>query len=370
MLQRAAGHFQAVQSQPLERLSGRRVSAAKRAFSTRRVNLEDAQHLVHDQAPVSGDLVLAEVVSVGHHRFLESPEGRRCTLHCGDTVLVAYGARYAPDQFEGVIPPDLRACHLLAAGGIAGEVVTRHSAARVPTSIKPVGLLADRNGAVLNLRNYRIDRKIAAAAAPAVIAVVGTSMNAGKTQAASNLIRGLTFAGLSVAAAKLTGTGSGGDLWSMVDSGAQEVLDFTDAGFATTHQADAGELKSGVLSLLDHLSMAEHDVIVVEIADGLLQRETAILLESPEIQNRLRAIIFAASDSLGAVAGVEWLRNRSLPPIALAGVITASPLASAEAEAATGLTSYTSQDLSNPELAPKLCFSDGEDTRAHLRQCG
>ena len=48
------------------------------------------------------------------------------------------------------------------------------------------------------------------------------------------MVKGLTGAGYRVGAAKVTGTGAGGDLWLMRDHGAYEALDFTDAGMATT----------------------------------------------------------------------------------------------------------------------------------------
>lgn len=352
-----------------ERLSPRRIEAAKRSFTTRRVSFAEDAYLIRHKAPTSGDLMLAEVLSVGHHQFLENPHGRRCGLLPGDKVIVCYGARYAPDQFEGIVPPNLEPCHLLAGGGIAGQVVSRHTKARAPTCLKPVGLIGDRHGAVWNVRDFRLKEAKAPKKLPLTIAVVGTSMNAGKTLAASSLIRGLSLAGLKVGAAKLTGTGSGGDVWSMADHGATGVLDFTDAGFATTQGAEPNELKEGVLLMLNHLSNGENDAIVFEIADGLFQRETALLLESPEIRDRIHRIVFAASESMGAVAGVDWLRERDLPVIALAGVMTASPLASAEAEAATGLATYTTQKLRDPELAGKLCFSADEGVREKLRIC-
>ena len=59
-------------------------------------------------------------------------------------------------------------------------------------------------------------------------------MNSGKTTTAASLIHGLKRAGLKVAAVKVTGTGSGGDLWSMSDAGAATTLDFTDLGHAST----------------------------------------------------------------------------------------------------------------------------------------
>ncbi len=55
-------------------------------------------------------------------------------------------------------------------------------------------------------------------------------MNAGKTTTAASLIKGVTAYGMKVGAAKITGTGAGGDFWFMIDSGTEPVLDFVDAG--------------------------------------------------------------------------------------------------------------------------------------------
>jgi hypothetical protein len=80
-----------------------------------------------DVAPVAGDVVLARVAGLGQHQRLESPHSRRQTLFPGDEVLVAYGHRYAPDQFEAEVPADLGPVHLIAAGGPGRP---RHRAAR------------------------------------------------------------------------------------------------------------------------------------------------------------------------------------------------------------------------------------------------
>ena len=339
-----------------ERVSRERIRSAKAGFATRRVHLSDAVSLVRGRSPFPGDLVLAEVQSIGHHSKLEAPSGRRRELHPGDDVILAYGARYASDQFDAVVPRHLRSCDLIAAGGLAGRVVSRHSRTRKPTRLKPVGLLADKQGRVLNLRDYALGPPTPTARQPIVIAIVGTSMNSGKTRTCASLIRGLSLAGIRVGAAKLTGTGSGNDPWSMVDAGAAEVLDFTDMGYPSTHQVPHDEVLKIALGLLDNLAAAGHEMAVVEIADGLFQSETAMLLNSPEFQARINGLIFAAGDSMGALAGLNWLAERGLPVLGFSGLVTASPLARSEAEAAARAPSFSIGELSDPQFAPKICL--------------
>ena len=67
------------------------------------------------------------------------------------------------------------------------------------------------------------------------------------------------------------------------------------------------------------------DAMVLEIADGVFQDETAALLSGETFRNMVGGIVLAAGDSMGAAAGYEWLRKNSFDPLALSGVLTAAP---------------------------------------------
>lgn len=333
-----------------------RVERAKRSFTCRRVQVSEMQGLEARAKPAAGDVVLAKVTELGHHTRLESPEGRRAQLYVGDEILVAFGARYAPDQFWAEIPDDLGPCDLVAGGGIAARVKARHARTRRPTAIQPVGVLTDATGAPVNLRNFALPPPASRSAARHVMAVVGTSMNAGKTTAAASLIRGLRDSGLRVGACKVTGTGSGGDVWSMADAGADHVLDFTDVGFATTAGAPIELVEDGANTLVSRLEAIGVDVVVVEVADGLLQRETSALLNRTSFASRLDSIVLAAADSMGALAGADWLRARDLPLRAVTGLLTASPLAAREAQDGLAVDVIDTKCLSDPTRAARLAL--------------
>ncbi|MGE0809589.1 MAG: molybdopterin-guanine dinucleotide biosynthesis protein MobB [Immundisolibacter sp.] len=340
---------------------------AKRSFVCRHVEFDQVVDLSKALWPSTGDVVLAAVNELGHHVRLESPEGRRVQLYVGDEVLVAYGARYAPDQFESVVPSDMGACDLVAAGGIASRVIARHANVKRPTVITPLGILTDAAGCAINLRRF-VDMPLRKpAVAHQVVAVVGTSMNAGKTTAAANLIRGLSQGGLRVGACKLTGTGSGGDLWAMRDAGAVLALDFTDEGFATTAGADLAELEQAARRLLDRVESADLDVVVVEIADGLLQRETAALLNTASFVDRLDAVLLAAADSLGALMGAAWLRERHLPLRAVTGLLTSSPLAAREAQQHLDVDVVHTAMLLDSTYVTRLCFQGARRSLSAVR---
>jgi len=343
-----------------------RIESARKSFTTRRVDFSEAKGLIKQAAPRSGDLVLARVDTIGQHTKLEAPSGRRGKLYPGDEIIVAYGARYAPDQFEAEVPSDLSPCELVAGGGVASRVLSRNSKISRATRITPIGLLADDLGQVLNLSRYALATTLRSGARPTVIAVAGSSMNAGKTTTASGLIHGLTRAGLRVAGIKVTGTGSGGDLWSMADAGAEWTFDFTDMGHASTAGLELPAVERIVTGLFRHVASLGSDIVVMEVADGLFQRETAQLLQSPLFRRQIDGILFAAGDALGAAGGIQWLKAHELPVLALSGQFTASPLAIREAEANTDIAVASLDDLNDPHFATRLCFGAGQEKVARL----
>ncbi len=337
------------------RISSDRISRAKASYTTRRVPASAMQTLIAGGQPTSGDVVLARVEQLGQHQHLESGAGRRAKLWPGDEIIVAYGNRYAPDQFEAYVPDDLGPCHLVAGGGIAARVASRHGPIRQATQIEPLGLLADADGRRLNLIDWRL--RAAAprqAAKPLAIAVLGSSMNAGKTTTCAALVRGLAQAGLRVGAAKVTGTGSGGDRWSVIDAGADPVFDFTDAGHATTFGLCGAALADVMHTLTAQLAAQGAEACVLEIADGLLQKETAALATSDIFRRTVDGVVFAANGSMSALAGVAWLRQHRLPVLALSGLVTASPLATREAAEATGLPVLSPDELGRGDWYPSL----------------
>lgn len=337
-----------------------RLLRAKRAYTTRFLDAalrEDATgfHVVtSDVRPQPGDVVLARVAEIGQHKRLESPVSRRQFLHVGDEVLVAYGHRYAPDQFEAEIPADLGPVNLVAAGGLAARVLTQHGGIQDATLLEPVGLLADADG-IANLSRYapqaitsyarRTDRTI-----PTFV-VLGSSMNAGKSTTLASLVRGLTNAGMNVAAGKATGTGAGGDPAMFLDAGATKVLDFTDFGVPSTYKMNYPQLKDLVGSVRAELLADEPDVVVIEIADGVYQDETARLMRDADFSHAIDRVLFAAGEALGAKAGVGLLQDAGLDIAAVSGRLTSSPLAAREARAALDVPVIDTFDLVDPHVA-------------------
>lgn len=183
-------------------LSQDRVASAKRAFTTRRLDSSAMRYLIEGVVkPESGDLVLARIDRLGRQKKIELTDGRKSQLFPGDEVIVAYGNRYAPDQYEAVIGPDLSSCGLVASGGVAGQEIARHLRVLPATGITPIGLIGGADGRRLNLRDFCVETVVRAPSIPVVLSL-GTSMNAGKTLTSMSLVRGFKRAGLRVAVAE------------------------------------------------------------------------------------------------------------------------------------------------------------------------
>lgn len=326
----------------------------KWAFSARRIPRDLATGLDPDVSTArAGDLVLGRVLTVGQHGRIQLMEGRPATLYPGDLIVLPCGARYAPDQFEGLAEIDPEGCDMLAGGGCLGRMVWRHDRMKAPTRVQPLGLLTDAVGRVLTTADFALPHPARASSLPLIV-VVGTSMNSGKTTATVALTHGLTRAGFAVAALKGTGTGSFGDVNDYADAGAAYVGDFTDAGMVTTYLEPLERVKAGIEMLLAAAETQGANVAVMEIADGIFQKETAALLADPAFVARMQGCVFACGDAVAAAGGVSVLAGLGLRPLCLTGLLSCSPMASAEAKAMTGVTVVSRAGLIDPAVASGL----------------
>jgi hypothetical protein len=326
------------------------------SFTTRRVDRAQAKTLLSgDLQPQVGDLVLARIECLGHHGNLQLTDGRRRRLFIGDLVIAAYANRYACEQFEAEVPRSLAPCHLVAGGGIASRALSWHDRiAKGPTTIQPIGLIGDARGDRLNLGDFALAPVHPAPAAPTVFAVLGTAMDAGKTETAAHLLRGLKSAGRRTGYIKVTGTGAGGDTWLLHDAGADRVLDFTDAGLPSTYQVPLSRIEKAMEVLIDHMAADGIDAVVMEVADGVYQQETAQLIRSTTFARMVSGIVLAARDAMGASAGIQALRAQPRPIIALSGLLSASPLQRREAKDATGVDTLNREELASALVATGL----------------
>lgn len=231
-----------------------------------------------------------------------------------------------------------------------GRMVARNERIKPATRLLPMGRLLDGAGRTVNLDRFALPPTERAGEIP-VIMVLGTAMNSGKTTATAQLALGLRRAGYRVAALKGTGTGAFGDYNEYSDTGAHWVADFTDAGMVTTYREPLDRVKHGLNLLLGHAAEQGCQIAVMEIADGLFQLETGALVADPWLRDRMSGMVFACGDAVAAAGGVAELARHGIRPDALTGILSCSPMAAAEAVAATGVPVLRKNDLSDPAEA-------------------
>lgn len=326
-------------------------SRTKVAYTTHIVPPQVLHAATPLQAPPQiGDLVVAEVLQIGNHKRIEDIHGAQMGLFEGDLIAGAWGNRYATDQYEGYVPQEVvDTCDLLSAGGVCGQLASAHSSMPTPTRLRVVGAVSDREGQIVNLHTWGLQSRPAMHQVP-IIMVVGASMNAGKTTTVGTLVRSLRRAGQSVTAIKATGTASSKDGRYFQSCGADRMLTFIDAGYPSTYMLDHAALFDAYMSLVAHAQADRPDAIVVEIADGIFQRETKMLLDDPRFRETIDHLFFATGDSLSAAYGVRTLQDYGLPLRGISGAITQSPLAMQEAEAASEMECFSIERLMSDDL--------------------
>src|ERR671932_306488 len=158
-----------------------------------------------------------------------------------------------------------------------------------------------------------------------IIMIAGTSMNSGKTVAATELIKQATRAGLKVAAAKLSGIACLRDTLNMADHGAIATASFLDCGLPST--VGAGDLAPVAKAVIARLNESAPDMIVIELGDGILGGYSVdSVFDDVELREATSAIIFCASDYVGAWGGIELFRRRGIEIDLIAGSVTDSQM--------------------------------------------
>lgn len=316
-----------------------------------------------DKPPAVGDVVYGTVVRIGQHSSLENASGRIHMIHDGTKAIFVFGNRYAPDYYEGVVPERVEPeVDLLARSGLVGTVRTKNSMIKDATRVRISGYVSDDDGKTLNTIDFpRIKARTVRRKFPRarMILVCGTSMNSGKSTAAAACCWALSSAGYNVRATKVTGTASLKDILHMNDAGANPYADFTYLGYPSTYLLP-GNAVIGIFDRLD-LKYANNpkNFWVVEFADGVNQRETAMLLEAPVVRSRISKLVFCATDAFGAVGGLRILKERfGLVPDALSGICSSSPLHVRELEAFTSIPVFNSGEPDVKQLAGLLVNED------------
>ncbi len=315
---------------------------------------------IPDRVPQVGDLIYGEIASLGFHVSLESISARIHMIHDRTRAVFVYGNRYATDHYEGFVPEeDLDVVDLLARGGVVGKVSHQNDLIATPTQIKVLGYICDVEGNPINTRHHVLIKpkeKTKTSNRSKLILCVGTSMNSGKSYTAAACCYAIASMDKTVRAAKITGTASLKDILLMQDCGAQHIADFTYFGYPSTYMLEMDDLLNIFNSVDKKYGNNPKKYLVFEFADGILQRETAMLLSHPDIQKRIHKLIFCASDAAGVSGGIEILKSRfGLVPDAISGLCSSSPLVVKEISTFTDIKVLKSMERDYKSIYNLIC---------------
>jgi hypothetical protein len=264
------------------------------------------------------------------YNTVEDVTGRMLSLRAGDVLAGTLGTRRALRGYAGVVPQHLSVgdtIDVLNLGGILGRCTSANAEIGAPFRAEVLGAvlafpaLGDRIGRPAHIRDHAVPAAETLDSNIPVVYVAGTCMNAGKTVAATELVRGLARSGLRVCAAKLTGVSLMRDALSMLDAGAVAALTFNDVGIATTHPGVTVATAKGIFN---RLAAAKPDVIVAELGDGILgEYGVQDILHDAELTNVGAAYIMAAPDPVACWGAAELMRTEfNLPITGITGPAT------------------------------------------------
>jgi hypothetical protein len=302
----------------------------------------------------AGALVLARVTRMGRPGELEASSGRRQTLFVGDVFVGVLGDRHATRQYSGAAVVAGGAGHLVAVGGVVGQVASA-SESLTPTAIEFLGRLGDDEGRPLHMRRFQaLPVEVFESRGATTLLALGAGPGSGKSTTAAHIIRSLANAGHVVAAGKITGMASVKDANLLRDAGAVAALDITHAGWPSTTHLALAELLSIAGRIRTALAAHEPDFVILEIADGIVQRETAMLLADPAFRDSIDGVLFSGRDALSCEAGVRRLTGLGYNVLATGGHVANSRLDVAEAEACCNVPCLSLQDILAGKMSPVL----------------
>ncbi len=324
----------------------------KKSIITKKIkNYKINRQIRKSYIPKAGDVAVFKVLNIGKHKALQGVNGNNSYLFPGDLILAAFGTRYAANQFEGYVPDRYYPRYqILGQGGVVGVLESMHERYKNigPTEVRLVGYAVDENNRVVNTKYYEekpaIFNPFNKRDFPIILSL-GSGMDSGKTTTAAYLSRGFYRQGKKVAYIKLTGTVYAKDCSFVRDGGAFKSIDFSYVGFPSTYMCEPDELLNLYETLLQKVEVGNPDVVIIEIADGLLQRETYMLLHHDEFMKQIDYTVLSAVDSLSVKSGIEYMENIEKPPVLLSGVFTASPLMIKEVKQFTHIPVFTLEDF-------------------------
>lgn len=290
-------------------------SATRSARVPREVTLSDT--VVAEEGSV---IAVRALDRKNTYNELEDEHGRMATVNQGDILAGVLGERRALHGYSGIIPESIKVgdtLHLLNLGGVIGQCTSANPDVGPPCRVEVLGQvlafphLGERRGAPASIKTNALPQLDRLPGSVPLVYVSGTCMNAGKTFAACEIIRGLTHRGFRVGAGKLTGVSLRRDTLKMEDVGALKALSFNDLGIVSTRPAIAPTVARGLIHALnDPMLGLKLDCIVLELGDGIMGEYGVYeILRERDLMAPAAAHVMCANDPVGAWGAAEYMRD-------------------------------------------------------------
>lgn len=330
----------------------RRTRLDRIASVTRNVKLSRDVMMGDEVVSKEGNLLAVRILTNKYnYNTIEDVNGRMIPLRKGDTIAGVLGFRMALKGYAGVVPESLSVgdtIQVLNLGGVLGLCTAMNPELGAPFDAEVLGSVltfpttGDRVGRPSNIHNSLVQASESLKQVPPVIFVAGTSMNSGKTVAATEIVRVLTHRGKRVVACKLTGVSLMRDILAMKDAGAETVYDFTDAGVVSTRGAGILPIARG---MLNRLAQESPDIIVAELGDGILgEYGVSDILADAEMMKAAACHVVCAPDPVAIYGAHGIYKDRfQLPIHVVAGPVTDNMVGRDYVEKQLGLPAHNAR---------------------------
>jgi hypothetical protein len=301
-----------------------KITLDKIGSSTARLELpREVEVSPHVDAREGNVLAVRALMEKSVYDRLELTTGRMAKINKGDVIAGTLGYRRALKGFVGTIPESIHAgdtIHVLNLGGVLGLCIGKNPDVGSPLEVEVLGtVLVD--GQPANISQNALKPRQDLPSCPPLVVVAGTCMSAGKTGAASELVKRFAQSGSRVAAAKLSGVAALRDTLDMEDHGAFATLSFLDCGLPST--ARVTDLAPYARAILAELAARNPDVIVLELGDGILgDYHVGSFFQHADLTRATKAVVMCANDLVAAWGAKKLMEEWGIPITVVSGPVT------------------------------------------------
>ncbi len=293
----------------------KKIKFTKLPSIVKNLNLSYEEELGKVIIPEEGGVIAIEALShEGKNNAFEHISGRLGKLLQKDIIPAVFGQRKALREYSGKVPNKVNPgdeLYFLCESGLIGEIQGLNEFWGQPMKVKVIGSII-KNGKQMNIKDFSLDSKDVLKTGAPIIAVIGTSMDCGKTTMICKIAEHLKSNRRKIAGAKLTGVAFMGDLLKMIDAGIYPVIDFVDAGLPSTC-GNTEKTVNAAISIIKKLNKSNPYAIIVELGDGIMgEYNVAKILENKWFKKQVKILIVSANDFAGAWGAKQIINNLGL----------------------------------------------------------